>query len=222
MTREYFTNEFLKHIQTTDSIMSTRGYKELCQEVLDTRAEIDMLIPLMIDLEGERDFWIERNKYAEKSLKTECKIVDTLRADLARRDERIAELEATINPASFDKYLVGQLKDPDLAEQYAKAIVRDSSYKELYDKANEYLTDTKSAIARRDEKIADLRKVYGECKDAIALRDEIIARLKEDGERLAKLNCHCHDTRGMTFLDDNYHTPDCPITLHRALMKELE
>ena len=61
-----------------------------------------------------------------------------------------------------------------------------------------------------------------ELRAELVRRDEIIARLKEDAERLAKLNCHCHDTRGMTFLDDNYHAPDCPITLHRALMKELE
>jgi hypothetical protein len=81
-SREYFTNEFLKHIQTTDSIMSTRGYKELCQEVLDTRAEIDMLIPMMIDLEGERDFWASKMQWEQKLLKKECEIVDTLRAEL--------------------------------------------------------------------------------------------------------------------------------------------
>ena len=87
-------------------------------------------------------------------------------------------------------------------------------------------------IARRDEKIADLHKVYGECKDAIARRDEIIARLKEAGDRLASTyvievfphewvcrgGCH-HWAR---FGEQIEHSPDCPITLHRALMKELE
>ncbi len=67
----------------------------------------------------------------------------------------------------------------------------------------------------------------------LARRDEIIARLKEDAERLATravywddygkeyecihLECSGHSEN---ILFD--HAPDCPITLHRALMKELE
>ena len=65
----------------------------------------------------------------------------------------------------------------------------------------------------------------------LARRDEIIARLKEDGERLAAqpypftdvehiesgTYCHyCHKSN--KFEHDDF----CPITLHRALMKELE
>ena len=66
----------------------------------------------------------------------------------------------------------------------------------------------------------------------IARRDEIITRLKEDGERLAsnyvieafphewvcRGGCH-HWARFGEQID---HAPDCPIILHRALMKELE
>ena len=66
----------------------------------------------------------------------------------------------------------------------------------------------------------------------LARRDEIITRLKEDAERLASTyvveafphewvcrgGCH-HWARFGEQLD---HAPDCPITLHRALMKELE
>jgi len=66
----------------------------------------------------------------------------------------------------------------------------------------------------------------------LARRDEIIARLKEDGERLASTyvievfphewvcrgGCH-HWAR---FGEQIEHSPDCPITLHRALMNELE
>jgi len=62
--------------------------------------------------------------------------------------------------------------------------------------------------------------------------DEIITRLKEDAERLASTyvvevfphewvcrgGCH-HWAR---FGEQIEHSPDCPITLHRALMKELE
>jgi hypothetical protein len=66
----------------------------------------------------------------------------------------------------------------------------------------------------------------------LARRDEIIARLKEDAERLASTyvvevfphewvcrgGCH-HWARFGEQID---HAPDCPITLHRALMKELK
>lgn len=67
--------------------------------------------------------------------------------------------------------------------------------------------------------------------DGVARRDEIIKRLKEDAERLASTyvievfphewvcrgGCH-HWAR---FGEQIEHSPDCPITLHRALMKEL-
>ena len=69
-------------------------------------------------------------------------------------------------------------------------------------------------------------------KQELARRDEIIARLKEDADRLASTyvvevfphewvcrgGCH-HWARFGEQID---HAPDCPITLHRALMKELE
>ena len=71
-----------------------------------------------------------------------------------------------------------------------------------------------------------------ELEKEIARRDEIITRLKEDAERLAATyvvevfphewvcrgGCH-HWARFGEQID---HAPDCPITLHRALMKELE
>ena len=69
--------------------------------------------------------------------------------------------------------------------------------------------------------------------DGITSRNEIIKRLKEDAERLATravywddygneyecihLECGGHSEN---ILFD--HAPDCPITLHRKLMKELE
>lgn len=75
----------------------------------------------------------------------------------------------------------------------------------------------------------------GRLKSELARRDEIIARLKEDGERF--------DKRAITYVyledtppyyecelcfhdadepDNILHDKSCPITLHRALMKELE
>jgi hypothetical protein len=58
----------------------------------------------------------------------------------------------------------------------------------------------------------------------LARRDEIIARLKEDAERLATMDCQCDEHWAYIVLerDSDTHSPDCPITLHHALMKELE
>ena len=60
----------------------------------------------------------------------------------------------------------------------------------------------------------------------IARRDEKIARLKEDGERLASNVATIIDEDGHTWCNacKNYdvHSEYCPITLHCALMKELE
>ena len=78
-------------------------------------------------------------------------------------------------------------------------------------------------------------EVHLDCRIAqleagLARRDEIIARLKENGERLAarpypfidvehvESGTYCHYCHKSNKFD---HTPDCPITLHRALMKEL-
>ena len=72
----------------------------------------------------------------------------------------------------------------------------------------------------------------GKLKSELARRDEIITRLKEDAERLASTyvvevfphewvcrgGCH-HWAR---FGEQIEHATECPITLHRALMKELE
>jgi len=69
----------------------------------------------------------------------------------------------------------------------------------------------------------------GELKSELARRDEVIRKLKEDGERLFSGLKDFDGTRGwkickfchaeMEFVD---HASDCPITLHRALMKKLE
>jgi len=82
--------------------------------------------------------------------------------------------------------------------------------------------------------------VHWDCRIAqlekeIARRDEIIARLKEDGERFEKraiayvypdetppyYECQLcfHDADEP---DNILHDKSCPVTLHRALMKELE
>ena len=58
----------------------------------------------------------------------------------------------------------------------------------------------------------------------LARRDEIIARLKEDAERLADGMIISPENEGYfcSYCGGMEHVDDCPITLHRALMKELE
>jgi len=67
----------------------------------------------------------------------------------------------------------------------------------------------------------------------LARRDEVIARLKEDAERLAvhsvywdefgnDYECIHNECGGHGDNIEVNHSPNCPITLHRALMKELE
>ena len=58
----------------------------------------------------------------------------------------------------------------------------------------------------------------------LARRDEIIARLKEDAERLADGMIISPENEGdfCSYCGGMEHVDDCPITLHRALMKELE
>jgi len=94
-------------------------------------------------------------------------------------------------------------------------------------------------VARRDEIIKQQGEVSVIFQEQLSRRDEIIKRLREDAERLAIVETE------MTGYEDEYeevyclhsgscgsrkyqkdvefiHTPNCPITLHRALMKELE
>jgi hypothetical protein len=76
------------------------------------------------------------------------------------------------------------------------------------------------------DKFWNTRPIEDELCAELARRDEIIARLKEDGERLAVEQnyfcCQKHEAYMCHFEETDAHNPDCPITLHRALMKELE
>jgi len=101
---------------------------------------------------------------------------------------------------------------------------------------NQGLTlDWKEAVELRGY-IRSLEEMYAieskESNQEIARKDAIIVLLKEDAERLASTivieafphewvcrgGCH-HWGR---FGEQIEHAPDCPIALHRALMKELE
>jgi len=125
------------------------------------------------------------------------------------------------------------------------------SYAEFYDKAvvalgfssgalpsqqmDDMMLERITELARRDEKLAltefKLCNIDRSARVEIARRDEIIARLKEDANRLAEYPhpftdvahiesgtyCHyCHKSYKVE------HDDWCPITLHRALIAELE
>ncbi len=80
--------------------------------------------------------------------------------------------------------------------------------------------------------ILDLQHERDDLQAELARRDEIIRRLKEDGERLASSGLWLGKFLGMKDCifcgmrakrkAEIEHTPLCPITLLRALMKELE
>jgi len=72
-------------------------------------------------------------------------------------------------------------------------------------------------------------EVHWDCRIAqleaeLARRDEIIARLKEDAERLADGMIISPENEGdfCSYCGGMEHVDDCPITLHRALIAELE
>jgi len=79
-----------------------------------------------------------------------------------------------------------------------------------------------------------MQSELGRLKSELARRDEIITRLKEDAESLSSVVIggvtrdaedywECPYCMAMAYnAGDIHHSPDCPVTLHRALMKELE
>jgi len=84
--------------------------------------------------------------------------------------------------------------------------------------------------------ILDLQHERDDLQADLARRDEIISRLKEDAERMANSDyrlpsgvtkCPYCSKADWTIRPDGksteiHHSPDCPITLHRALIAELE
>lgn len=86
----------------------------------------------------------------------------------------------------------------------------------------------------------NMRKLVWQVRELradLSRRDDLIKRLVEDGDRLAQaetgmlVDCdeeyiyclHSNACGGHTYQKgvDFVHSPDCPITLHRALMKEM-
>ena len=92
----------------------------------------------------------------------------------------------------------------------------------------DYVEAVEAELARRDEELALTEKklcnIDRSASAELASRDEIIRRLKEDAERLADGMIISPENEGdfCSYCGGMEHVDDCPITLHRALMKELE
>jgi hypothetical protein len=88
----------------------------------------------------------------------------------------------------------------------------------------DYVEAVEAELASRINELHYANTVCMEQKHKIARRDEIIARLKEDAERLADGMIISPENEGdfCSYCGGMEHVDDCPITLHRALMKELE
>ncbi len=86
------------------------------------------------------------------------------------------------------------------------------------------IAQLEAELARRDEKIAELRNDITGYRRTVVSQNEIIARLKEDAERLADGMIISPENEGdfCSYCGGMEHVDDCPITLHRALMKEVE
>ena len=97
------------------------------------------------------------------------------------------------------------------------------------------IAQLEAELARRDEELALTEKklcnIDRSARAEVARRHEIITRLKEDGEQLFNHPMFNQDYWTMCpYCDSTHHgigkplrhKDTCPVTLHRALMKELE
>jgi hypothetical protein len=109
------------------------------------------------------------------------------------------------------------------------------------DEVSAELAETRACLLERNIELKAAKSMVDQLWQEHSSRDEIIIRLKEDGERLASVdqfqeicpfcdNCDGYGYRKPEDVPDGEeytgeypeHSSDCPITLHRALMKELE
>ena len=136
-----------------------------------------------------------------------CLLVDEYEALKLENEELIADKIHLINAAmdGGDKY------------HYA---AHDIGYRYLERKCKALEADY--AVSNRELLI--LQVEISRLNADLARRDEIIARLKEDAERLADGMIISPENEGdfCSYCGGMEHVDDCPITLHSALMKELE
>ena len=136
-----------------------------------------------------------------------CLLADEYEALKLENEELIADKVHLINAAmdGGDKY------------HYT---AHDIAYRDLERKCKALEADY--AVSNRELLI--LQVEINRLNADLARRDEIIARLKEDAERLADGMIISPENEGdfCSYCGGMEHVDDCPITLHRALMKELE
>ena len=135
----------------------------LMDEIYQLRAELE-------ELEEKADIALKDSRKLTLSLiKAE--------ADLARRDERVAELEAMINQSDFDKYLVSKLKNPQLAEEFARVRIADKALHEIVEKQTNIISRLKEDADALYYSI--LHQEFGETKYQSRAVDAHRALMKE-------------------------------------------
>ena len=131
------------------------------------------------------------------------------RHELARRDEELALTEKKL--CNIDRLAMEEIARRDELIKHKEEVI--GHIEEKKKTVFELLSNT---IKRRNKKIAE--------------QADIIARLKEDAERLigyAVMFAHGNEDYRCTMCGNlvdkgEEHKSDCPVTMHRALMKELE
>lgn len=201
-------------------------FEELKKENAELSKDKDRLMNLFME-SSEYVFDTSANMEIE-SLTQKCKALEA-DYEVSNREMLIIQVE------------IGGLKS-----ELARRDEQTTKHLEWMAEQGNIITGLRDELTCRDEERADLltknKELHGYYAEQVNKRvclegelrhrDEIIKRLKEDGERLASTyvievfphewvcrgGCH-HWARFGEQID---HTPDCPITLHRALMKELE
>lgn len=156
-------------------------------------------------------------------------------AELSRDKDRLMNLFMERSEYVFS--VVSNMKINDL-ERKCKALEADYiiSNREMLIMQVE-LGRLRTELARKDEELGLTEKklcnIDRSARAEIARRDEIISRLKEDAERLASgyeqvsreivpYCVVCKKDAFSGYLGQIKHDDWCPVTIHRALMKELE
>ena len=163
-------------------------------------------------------------------------------AELARLREQEINYENDIflgQPIEYWMRIKAQL-DADNSDSYVREVLlleaelarRDEELALTEKKLCNIDRSARVEVARRDEIIKQQGEVSVIFQEQLSRRDEIIARLKEDAERLAGklISMYADEMYECSYCghgvskspDEIEHAPDCPITLHRALMKEIE
>lgn len=124
--------------------------------------------PFAIPLKLNIDYFLDLESDASKmkAINTEMKKQLDISTDLGQKrfeenvallaraekaEAKVKELDAMISRESFDRFLVEQLKDPEIARAYAKAIIDENILFEVIKTKSERITELESSLAALKE-----------------------------------------------------------------------